>query len=157
MRSSKALRQQWIRRILAEEIIDSQQALRERLATFGITVTQATISRDLREMGVVRVPIGSGRTRYVVPEAMPTRPPPDQIHTVLRRFVIDVRGTHNLVLIKTTPSAAPVVADLLDRLEWPELLGTVSGEDTVLAVLKTARHRTRFIRRIEHWRRGKET
>lgn len=155
MSVDKFQRQALIRRILAEEVIESQEALRNRLKAEGISVTQATISRDLGELGVVRVPIGRGRTRYVIPETLPGRPTPDQIHTVLRRFVLDIRGTQNLILLKTTPSAAPVVADLLDRLEWPELLGTISGEDTVLAVVQSSRQRKAVMMRIEQWRMRK--
>lgn len=151
---SKSLRQQWIREILDREVIGTHRDLQARLAARGLSVTQATISRDLREMGVVRIPIGRGRSRYVLPASTPPpRPEPEEARSVFRQFVTDVRATGNLVLIKTTPSAAPAVADLLDRLAWPELLGTVAGEDTILAVLNSPRHRGEFLRKLDHLRR----
>ncbi|GBC84802.1 Arginine repressor [bacterium HR11] len=151
---SKAVRQRWIREILEQEVIGTHRDLQARLAARGASVTQATISRDLREMGVVRIPIGRGRSRYVLPAPVPApKPEPEQVRSVFQQFIMDVRGTGNLVLIKTTPSAAPAVADLLDRLAWPELLGTVAGEDTILAVLNSARHRGEFIRKLDRFRR----
>ncbi len=149
---SKAVRHQWIREILEREVIGTHRDLQARLAVRGVSVTQATISRDLREMGVVRIPLGRGRSRYVLP-APALKPEPEQVRSVLQQFVTDVRSTGNLVLIKTTPSAAPAVADLLDRLAWPELLGTVAGEDTILAVLNSARHRGAFIQKLDRLRR----
>jgi transcriptional regulator of arginine metabolism len=151
---SKTVRQQWIREILQQEVIGTHRDLLARLAARGVSVTQATISRDLREMGVVRIPIGRGRSRYVLPTPTPSpKPEPEQVRAVLQQFVTDVRATGNLVLIKTTPSAAPAVADLLDRLAWPELLGTVAGEDTILAVLNSARQRATFLRKLDRFRR----
>ncbi|MCS7313310.1 MAG: arginine repressor, partial [Acidobacteria bacterium] len=68
---SKAVRQQWIREILDQEVIATHRELRTRLAARGVSVTQATISRDLREMGVVRIPISRGQSRYVLPTPAP--------------------------------------------------------------------------------------
>ena len=105
------------------------------LATAGLPATQATVSRDLEELGAVKVRIPGGAMAYAIPEhAKDSRAPDDHLRRVMGEFVVDVAWSGNLVLLRTPPGSAHVVASALDRAGLPEVLGTVAGDDTLLLV-----------------------
>ena len=127
----KTLRQHRLLELVSREPALTQEDLVRRLAELGLRVTQATLSRDIRELGLVKT--GAG---YRVPDVVPSA---DGSHLrslahLLREFVVDVREAQNLLLLKTSPGSAQPVAAALDAQRWPELLGTLAGDDTVLAV-----------------------
>lgn len=118
----------------AGEVGDQAHLLSE-LKKRGITATQATISRDLREMGYVRVSLGPGVVRYENMEH-PTRGGLwERLRLLFETFVVDICSTGNLLLVKTSPGNANGVASLIDALRKPEILGTVAGDDTILVVI----------------------
>jgi len=128
-------RRRVLREILRNEPAGSQTALLRALRRRGLRAAQATLSRDLREMGAVRVPTASGAFRYEVPAAgTPAAPPREKLRTLFRSLVTGVRGTGALVLVKTTPGNAAGIASLIDALGHPHILGTVAGDDTILVV-----------------------
>jgi transcriptional regulator of arginine metabolism len=115
--------------------VSSQAQLVELLAADGIVATQATVSRDLEELGAVKVRIPGGAMAYAVPEhAKDSRAPDDHLRRVMGEFVVDVAWSGNLVLLRTPPGSAHVVASALDRAGLPDVLGTVAGDDTLLLV-----------------------
>lgn len=133
--SSKVQRQQAIARLIAAHAVTNQPQLVELLADDGIAATQATVSRDLEDLGAVKVRVPGGDTVYAIPEFAPARlAPEDQLRRVMGEWVAEVRHSGNLVVLRTPPGCAHVVASALDRSAMAGLLGTVAGDDTLLCV-----------------------
>jgi transcriptional regulator of arginine metabolism len=133
--SSKVQRQQAISRLIAKHAVTNQPQLVELLADDGIAATQATVSRDLEDLGAVKVRVPGGDTVYAIPEYEPARlAPEDQLRRVMGEWVAEVRHSGNLVVLRTPPGCAHVVASALDRSAMKGLLGTVAGDDTLLCV-----------------------
>lgn len=131
----KPQRQHRVARLLEEQVVSSQAQLVELLATEGVIATQATVSRDLEELGAVKVRIPGGSTAYAIPEHARDRPvPEDHLRRVMGDFVVEVRSSANLVVLRTPPGSAHVVGSALDRASLPDVIGTVAGDDTVLVV-----------------------
>ncbi|MEZ5169736.1 MAG: arginine repressor [Acidimicrobiia bacterium] len=131
----KPQRQHRIARLLEEQAVSSQHQLVELLAADGVEATQATVSRDLEDLGAVKVRIPGGTMAYAVPEygKEPTAPD-DQLRRAMGEFVVEVAASHNLVVLRTGPGQAHVVAGALDRSVMPDILGTVAGDDTIVVV-----------------------
>ena len=133
-----AERRRILREILRDEPAGGQTALLRALRRRGLRAAQATLSRDLREIGAVRVRTASGAFRYDVPTAAaPPVPPLEKLRTLFRSLVTGVRGTGALVLVKTSPGNAAGIASLIDALGHPHILGTVAGDDTILVVVES--------------------
>jgi transcriptional regulator of arginine metabolism len=132
----KPQRQHRIARLLEEQPVSSQGQLVELLAGEGIVATQATVSRDLEELGAVKVRIPGGTMAYAVPEAGKDRlvGADDHLRRVIGEFVVEVAHSANLVVMRTPPGSAHVVASALDRAGLSEVLGTVAGDDTMILV-----------------------
>ena len=135
MALGKPQRQHRIARLLEEQVISSQVQLVELLATEGLNLTQATVSRDLEELGAVKVRIPGGAMAYAVPELAKDRvAPEDVLRKVLGEFLVEAGHSANLAVLRTPPGSAHVVASALDRANLVDVLGTVAGDDTVLVV-----------------------
>jgi transcriptional regulator of arginine metabolism len=135
VRLSRAARQHRIIQILEKSPVNSQQQLVELLAEADVEATQATVSRDLEEIGAVKVRAAGGESVYAVPDLPKDRvAPEDHLRRVLGDWVVDVNSSANLVIVRTPPGSAHVVASALDRAGLPEILGTVAGDDTILVV-----------------------
>lgn len=133
--TTKVQRQQAIARLIGKHPVSSQPQLVELLGTEGISATQATVSRDLDDLGAVKVRVPGGDTVYAIPEYEPARiAPEDHLRRVLGEWVAEVRSSGNLVVLRTPPGCAHVVASALDRANVAGLLGTVAGDDTLLCV-----------------------
>ena len=133
--STKQQRQQLISRLIDQEVISSQPQLQEILREHGIEATQATVSRDLEELGAVKIRIPGGDTAYAIAEYAPARvAPSDQLRRVMAEWVAEVTSSGNLVVVRTPPGCAHVVASALDRSGLDGLLGTVAGDDTIFCV-----------------------
>jgi len=136
MRLPKAQRQHRIARLLEAGNVTSQAHLVELLAADGVIATQATVSRDLEDIGAVKVRVSGGDTVYAVPELPRDRMvPEEQLRRVLSEWVVEVAHSANLVVVRTPPGSAHVVASALDRAGLSGVLGTVAGDDTVLVVV----------------------
>ena len=133
--TTKAQRQHAVTRLLAKHHVTSQPQVVELLRGEGIRATQATVSRDLEELGAVKVRLPGGELAYAIPEYEPDRlAPHDHLRRVLSEWVAEVNHSQNLVILRTPPGCAHVVASALDRSGTPGLLGTVAGDDTLLCV-----------------------
>ncbi len=138
-RMSKVQRQQTIARLISQHEVINQPQLVELLAAEGISATQATVSRDLDDLGAVKVRVPGGATVYAVPEFAPDRLAPfEQLRRVMGEWVAEVACSANLVVLRTPPGCAHVVASALDRSALDGLVGTVAGDDTVLCVAAEA-------------------
>ena len=135
MALGKPQRQHRIARLLEEQVISSQVQLVELLATEGLALTQATVSRDLEELGAVKVRIPGGQMAYASPELARERLAPEEVlKKALAEFLVEASHSANLAVLRTPPGSAHVVAGALDRAGLSEVLGTVAGDDTVLVV-----------------------
>lgn len=135
MRLSKAQRQHRIIQFIEQSAVTSQQQVVQLLADSGVEATQATVSRDLEEIGAVKVRSAGGESVYAVPELPKDRvAPEDHLRRVLGDWVVEVNSSGNLVIVRTPPGSAHVVASALDRAGLAEILGTVAGDDTILVV-----------------------
>ena len=114
----------------------SQTQLVELLEADGVRATQATVSRDLDELGAVKVRVPGGESVYAIPELPHERvAPEDHLRRMLSDWVADIGCSGNLIVLRTPPGSAHVVGSALDRSGLPEILGTVAGDDTVLVVV----------------------
>jgi transcriptional regulator of arginine metabolism len=133
--ATKTQRQQLVARLISQHAVTNQGQLVDLLAEEGISATQATVSRDLDDLGAVKVRVPGGDTVYAIPEYEPARiAPEDQLRRVLGEWVAEVRSAGHLVVVRTPPGCAHVVGSALDRSAMEGLIGTVAGDDTVLCV-----------------------
>ncbi len=140
------MRQQALRGIVLEAGVGDQRQLVEAMARKGFSTTQATISRDLQEMGFVKIRLGPGEYKYELLDKASEGVVWERLRLLFHNFVVDIKSTKNLVLIRTSPGNANGVASLIDSLAQPGILGTVAGDDTVLVVVDTDRNRARVER-----------
>ncbi len=131
----KARRQKQILDIIRETPVATQVELAEALRARGFNVTQATVSRDIRELGLVKSNTGSG-VRYLAPGERPQMISDDRLRRMFRDQVLDVDYAENLVVVKTVPGAAQGVASALDQVQWPGIMGSVAGDDTIFIAVK---------------------
>lgn len=135
-RLTKPQRQHRVQRLLEEHAVSTQEQLVELLAVDGVVATQATVSRDLEDLGAIKVRVPGGETVYAVP-AMPKDAvaPEEHLRRVCSEWVVEVSHSHNLVVLRTPPGSAHVVGSALDRAGLADVLGTVAGDDTLLLVV----------------------
>ena len=132
---SKHQRQHRVARLLAAHVVTSQDQLVGLLADEGIESTQATVSRDLDDLGAVKVRVPGAESMYAIPEHPTDRVVPiDQLRRVMGEWVVDVGYSGNLVVLRTPPGSAHVVASALDRTGIEGSIGTVAGDDTLMVV-----------------------
>ncbi len=134
MRLAKTQRQHRIARLLEDHAVSSQSHLVELLAADGVIATQATVSRDLEELGAIKVRMPGGNTVYAVPEFESRMESEDHLKRVFGDWVVQVSHSANLVVVRTPPGSAHVVASAIDRAGLSDIVGTVAGDDTILVV-----------------------
>ena len=135
MRLAKQQRQHRIATLLETETVTSQQQLVELLADAGVVATQATVSRDLEDMGAVKIRVRGGETAYALPE-LPTQrvAPEDHLRRVLSEWLVEVAVSGQVVVLRTPPGSAHVVGSAIDRAGLPDVLGSVAGDDTLMVI-----------------------
>jgi transcriptional regulator of arginine metabolism len=134
MRLAKTQRQHRIARLLAAHPVTSQGQLVDLLAADGVVATQATVSRDLEELGAVKVRMAGAEPVYAVPEFEDRIAPEEHLKRVFGDWVVEVAHSGNLVVVRTPPGSAHVVASAVDRAALRDIIGTVAGDDTILVV-----------------------
>ncbi len=144
MPEQKAFRQGQILKLVTAEAVENQETLRRRLAQQGLRVTQATLSRDIRELGLVKTAQG-----YKPLGAANPAPSQPALGRALREFLRDVLPAQNLLVLKTPPGGAQPLAAAVDRERWPEVLGTIAGDDTVLLIAASRTSCKAIQKRIE--------
>jgi transcriptional regulator of arginine metabolism len=151
--TGKRERHKAIVEVVRTEAIPNQEALRGRLRKRGIQVAQATLSRDIRELGLVKGADSNARPHYQVPGE--DSPHPAALQRLLPDLFVSADGTQNLLLLRTLIGGAQPIGAALDGEQWPEVLGTVAGDDTVLVILREARHLRSVRDRIERMAGGR--
>lgn len=132
---SKTQRQQVIARLLAEEAVTSQEQIVDHLAANDITATQATVSRDLEDLGAIKVRMPGGMAAYAIPDHPHQQVVPSgHLRRVFTEWVVGADASANIVVLRTLPGSAHVVASAIDRSGLDEVLGTVAGDDTLFVV-----------------------
>ena len=144
---SKLSRQQAILELARTEELSSQDELRKHLVRRGFRVTQATLSRDINELGLVKTPEGYAllQSENGNGHGESAAPP---VARVIREFVTEIREAQNLLVLKTTTGSAQPVAVALDAESWQEVVGTVGGDDTVLVISSDKKAAGRLASRI---------
>lgn len=132
----KARRQMKVQEIITKEIIHTQEDLADKLRFAGFDVTQATVSRDIKEMGLIKVPSAGDEYRYSVPTEVHPTNLQDRLKRLLRETVVSINDTESLIVIRTIPGNAHALAAIMDNSNWEEVIGTVAGDDTILLVIK---------------------
>jgi transcriptional regulator of arginine metabolism len=149
MRLSKTQRQHRVIQILEQHAVASQGQLVQLLSDAGLDATQATVSRDLEDIGAVKVRAAGGESIYAVPELPKDRVAPEEhLRRVLGDWVVEVAASGNLVVVRTPPGSAHVVASALDRASLPEIVGTVAGDDTIMVVASERAGGAKLARRL---------
>jgi len=146
MAHGKTFRQGQILRLVEGTPISNQEELRRRLAAQKLRVTQATLSRDLQELRLVKTQAGYKQAATAVPEEAPSLPP---LARALGEFLLDIRPAVNLLVLKTPPSGAQPLAAAMDSAKFPETAGTIAGDDTVLIITPNKKSRESLQKKIE--------
>ena len=133
---TKSERQRLIASVVSRKRIGSQLELAEALAKAGCRVTQATVSRDIRELRLEKTSDALGRPRYVLHGRARQTDPRDALHGVLRQFGVRATAAQNIVVVQSELGSAPAIARALDRLEHPKIVGTLAGDDTCLVITR---------------------
>ncbi len=134
-RMAKPQRQHRVARILEQHAVSSQTQLTELLAEEGVLATQATVSRDLEDLGAIKVRVAGGDSVYAIPEHAKERvAPQDHLRRVMGEWVVEVASSANVVVLRTPPGSAHVVGSAIDRSQMADVVGTIAGDDTVLVV-----------------------
>jgi len=145
MGTHKRMRQGQILKLVGAEAVANQDELRRRLGQMGVRVTQATLSRDLRELKLVKTAEGY-RSLSAAAEETSIVP---QLARALREFLVDIRPAQNLLVLKTPPGGAQPLAAAVDGEHWKEVAGTLAGDDTVLIITPSRAARAAIQKRME--------
>jgi transcriptional regulator of arginine metabolism len=145
----KRQRQQAILELVRREPLGSQVEIQTRLAVFGHPATQSTISRDLDELGLVRVRDGRGHLRYAEPTEATAQASASRLRMLLQEFLVSIEPSGTLALAVTPPGAANAVAEAIDHAGIEGVLGTVAGDNTILIVAKEGTKGSTVARRVK--------
>jgi transcriptional regulator of arginine metabolism len=143
---SKKARQDRIIEIIRKGNVASQEELSELLEKEAITVTQSTLSRDIRELGAVK-----SRGFYRVTVARNNAPSPESVRRALQQFLLRIEVSGNILMLKTPPGSAHSLGVVMDAVEWPEILGTVAGDDTIFVLLRNQHLGNKILKRIREY------
>lgn len=144
--ASKTERHAAILELTGAHAIGSQEELRQCLVKRGVTVTQATLSRDFRELGLLRASTDTG-ARYVLPEKLADDTKPS-LEALLPQLFASVAGVSELAVLHTVASGAQPISEAIDAENWTEVLGTVAGENTILIICRSAQARQDVVARL---------
>lgn len=132
----KTVRQVAILDIIEKQDIETQEELADALRTRGIQVTQATVSRDIKELRLLKVLTPSGAYKYATADKAENGLS-ERFIRMLSESLLSVAASNNLIVVKTLSGSANVAAEALDSLHWPEILGTLAGDNTILLIIRT--------------------
>ena len=142
-------RQNHLLQIITEESIETQEQLLERLLERGIKSTQATISRDIKELHLIKEPAGQGRYRYAVSAHRAKLNFADRLRTIFRESLISADYAQNIAVIKTMPGLAHGAASALDSMNITDMVGSLAGDDTVMIVMRDTESATALVVEIK--------
>jgi transcriptional regulator of arginine metabolism len=136
-----------IREIITGHEIETQDELVDSLQSAGFNVTQATVSRDIKELHLIKVPLDDGRYKYSMPADQRFNPM-QRLRRALSDHFVSIDYADNLVVLKCLPGTANTICALLDNLEWSEIMGTIGGDDTILIICRSKEQSGSLINQI---------
>ncbi len=142
-------RQNLILEIIAKENIETQEQLLDRLQSRGIASTQATISRDIKQMHLVKEPVGQGVYKYAVSGNRTKLNFAEKLRTIFRESITSIDCAQNIVVIKTMPGLASAACSALDNMDFSFLIGSLAGDDTAFLLLRDAESAADFCEEIK--------
>lgn len=145
----KNKRQRRILELIGNEEIGTQKQLAERLQDEGFRITQATVSRDIKELTLAKVHIEGERYKYV--KAQEGKMSEERLRMVLREFILSYDYSDNILVVNTPPGNANTVASAIDGLGWSEIIGSLAGDDTILFVIKPKEAIEEVIKQLEYY------
>ena len=135
--------------IISENAIETQDQLIEKLAEFGMEVTQATISRDIRELKLIKVSTENGGYRYAMTPKEDVSSA-SKYRTILLQSVVRAEAACNLVVVKTFPGMAQACAAAVDGMAWSEIVGTLAGDDTIVLIMRSEEQAIAFAKKFQN-------
>ncbi|QAY66235.1 transcriptional regulator AhrC/ArgR [Paenibacillus protaetiae] len=144
----KNARQFKIREIIMTQNIETQEELVEALRAAGLQVTQATVSRDMKELMLIKVPTGDGAYKYSMPQDQSRLNPANKLKRALLDHFVHIDYTDNLVVMKCLPGTANTICALIDNMEWSEVMGTICGDDTILIICRSKEQSQTIVDRL---------
>ncbi len=146
----KLRRQQLILEIIESKPITTQEELAQELRNRGIPTTQATISRDIKELQLVKVPTAGDVYRYARPQQQLESPrSQERLRRLFQDAVVNIDFSENIIVVRTLPGAAQGVASAIDQVGWREIIGTVAGDDTIFVIVKPREIVMQVVERLE--------
>lgn len=133
---NKNTRQKMIQKIIEKEEISTQFELAERLKNHGFNVTQATVSRDIKEIGLIKIPMEGNLSKYSMPVNISVGNIAERMRRMFMDNAVSINSAENIIIIKTLPGTAQGLAACLDQSSWPEIIGSIAGDDTILLIIK---------------------
>lgn len=148
----KMTRHAKIKEIIDNHKIETQEDLAAALRSEGIDVTQATVSRDIKELMLVKVPDANGHYHYAYPKDHGMLLTVERLERTFHDSIVSVRSSDCMVVIRTMPGTAQSVAFALDYMKWPEILGTIAGDDTVFIALENKEGVLSLLKRLKEYK-----
>ena len=148
----KMTRHAKIKEIIDNNKIETQEDLASALRHEGIDVTQATVSRDIKELMLVKVPDANGHYHYAYPKEHSMMLTLERLERTFHDSIVNVRSSDNIVVIHSLPGTAQAVAFAVDYMKWPEILGTIAGDDTVFIALANKDGVATLLKRLKEYR-----
>lgn len=145
----KMTRHAKIKEIIDKNKIETQEDLAAALRNEGIEVTQATVSRDIKELMLVKVPDANGHYHYAYPKEHNMLLTPGRLERTFQDSIVSIKFTDHMVVVKTLPGTAQAVAYAIDYMKWPEILGTIAGDDTVFVAVSDRESVDIFVNRFQ--------
>lgn len=145
----KTKRHKKILELIQSRNISTQEEVAEALRDQGFNVTQATVSRDIKELGLIKVSIGNDQSKYALP--MEVTVSERRLKFMIKEFVLKYDYSENIIVLKTPPGTAQAVASVIDNAQWNEVIGTVAGDDTILLVIKPVTSIKAVLQRIKSY------
>lgn len=145
----KERRQRAVLTLVSTRPVRSQEELAELLEAQGFETTQATISRDIKDLGLVKVPIKDGTVhqfKYVLPTAEVSFT--SRLHRLVSELAGEIKSSVNLIVLRTPPGSAMMVAAAIDEAQWPEIIGTIGGDDTILVIVDDPKNTPIIVQRF---------
>ena len=146
----KRYRYNKIKEIVQSRSIETQEELANALMEEGIEVTQATVSRDIKELMLIKIPDASGGYRYAFPKEHGMILSQGRLERTFQDSIIGMRASENLVVVRSLPGTAQSVAYAIDYMKWPEVLGTVAGDDTIFVAVDSKDNTVTFMERFNN-------
>ncbi|HNX62520.1 MAG TPA: arginine repressor [Candidatus Limiplasma sp.] len=144
----KSTRQNAILEIIRDRDIDTQEELADELRRRNFSVTQATVSRDIRELRLIKVLTSSGQYKYATADK-PENGLSERFHRIFSESVLGMSHCYNQIIIRTLNGSANAAAEMLDSLHWPEIMGTLAGDNTILMIVRSVEEVDVVLHRID--------